>query len=241
MNADRMPARDEDQRGARRLALGAGLGIAAAILTIVLPLLFLYVATYNPGGFFTISSMLIEDLSILVLAGAILFLLSLFVYRRAFATLRKVETRFWIASALCLVGSIGFLLIVILAAVVLGSTSSLQNCVHGSPSHALSCLRSNQPIGAYSGLLGFALTWLGGLGIVLGLFFAGHRFSRGTLAGGAVLYLLLLVVLVAPFIALIYAVPGTQYVLLVAPILAVLAPALVFAGARRPFASVRAT
>jgi len=241
MNADRMPARDEDQRGVRRLALGAGLGLVAAVLTIVLPLVFLYIATYNPGGFFTISSDLIEDLSILVLAGAILFLLSLFVYRRAFATLRKVEGRFWIASVLCLLGSLGFLLIVVLAAVILGSTSSLQSCLHGSPSHALSCLRSNQPIGAYSGLLGFALTWLGGLGIALGLFFSSHRFSRGILAGGAALYLLLLVVLIGPFIALIYAVPGTQYILLVAPVLAVLAPALVFAGARRPVMAVRPT
>lgn len=239
MNADRMPARDEDQRGARRLALGAGLGLAAAVLSIALPLIFLYLATYNPGGFFTFSSMLIEDLSILLLAGAILFLFSLFVYRRAFATLRQVESRFWIASVLCLIGSIGFLLIVILAAVILGSTSSLQSCLHGSPSHALSCLRSNQPIGAYSGLLGFALTWLGGLGIVLGLFFASHRFVRGALAGGAVLYLLLLLVLVGPFIALIYSVPGTQYLLLVAPVLAILAPALVLAGIRQPFASVR--
>ncbi len=239
MNADRMPARDEDQQGARRLALGAGLGLVAAVLTIALPLIFLYLATYNPGGFFTFSSTLIEDLSILLLAGAILFLISLFVYRRAFATLRKVESRFWIASVLCLIGSIGFLLIVVLAAVILSSTSSLQTCLHGSPSHALSCLRSNQPIGAYSGLLGFALTWLGGLGIVLGLFFAGHRFVRGALAGSAVLYLLLLLVLVGPFIALLYAVPGTQYVLLIAPVLAILAPALVLAGVRQPFASVR--
>jgi len=235
-----MPAREEDQSGAHRLAIGAGLGLAAALLTIALPLLFLYLTTYFPGGFFTFGTNFFETLSILVLAGAILFLVSLFVYRRAFAVLRKVEARFWIASVLCLIGSIGFLLIVILAAVVLGSSSSLESCLHGSPSHALTCLRSNQPIGAYSGLLGFALTWLGGLGIVLGLFFAGHRFDRGSLTGGAVLYLLLLLVLIGPFIALIYAIPGTQYILLVAPILALLAPALVLGGARRPFAAVQA-
>lgn len=239
MTAAQMPARTEDQTGARRIALGAGLGVAAALLTIALPLVFLYLTAYDPGGFFTFGATMFDTLSVLVLAGAILFLLSLFVYRRGFAILRTVESRFWIASVLCLVGSIGFLLIVVLAAVVLGSTSSLQSCLHGSPSHALSCLRSNQPIGAYSGLLGFALTWLGGLGIVLGLFFAGHRFERGSLTGGAILYLLLLLVLLGPFVALIYTVPGTQYVLLVAPILALVAPALVLGGARHPFSAVR--
>jgi hypothetical protein len=239
MNANLTPARTEDHTGARRLALGAGLGFAAALLTIVLPLAFLYVATYNPGGFLSLGSTLFSALSILVLAGAILFLLSLFVYRRGFVVLRTLDPRFRVASTLCLIGSIGFLLVVVLAAVVLVSTSSLSHCLHGSPSHALSCLRSNQPVGAYSGLLGFWLTWLGGLGIVLGLFSAGRRFTHGILSGAAVLYLLLLLVLVGPFLALLIPVPGSQYLLLVAPILAVLAPALVFSGARRPFAAVR--
>jgi len=240
MGAPTAPARTEDQTGARRLALGAGLGLVAAILTIALPLVFLYLATYDPGGFFTFTSTLFSVLSILVLAGAILFLLSLFVYRRGYATLRKVDGRFWTASVLCLIGSIGFLLIVVLAAVVLGSPGSLSSCLHGAPSHALSCLRSSQPIGAYSGLVGFALTWLGGIGIVLGLFLAGSRFARGALSGGAVLYLLLLLVLVGPFLALLVPIPGTQYVLLVAPLLAILAPALVLGGALRPLSAVRA-
>jgi hypothetical protein len=239
MADDTHPASTEDQSGARRLALGAGLGLAAAILTIVLPLSILYIAAYSPGGFFAIGSDLFSDLAILVLAGAILFLISLFVFRRGFATLRKVDPRFWAASVLCLIGSIGFLLIVVLAAVVLDSTSSLSSCLHGAPSHALSCLRSNQPLGAYSGLLGFVLTWLGGLGIVLGLSLAGHRFVRGSLSGGAVLYLLLLLVLVVPFVALITPVPGVQYVILIAPVLAVLAPALVLSGAGRPPETIR--
>lgn len=239
MSTDRAPARTEDHIGARRLALGAGLGLAAAILTIVLPLVFLYVATYNPGGFFSLGTTLFSTLSVLVLAGAILFLLSLFVYRRGFALLRTLDPRFRVASVLCLIGSIGFLLIVVLAAFVLGSTSSLSSCLHGSPSHALSCLRSNEPVGAYSGLLGFWLTWLGGVGIVLGLFSAGHRFTQGLLSGGAVLYLLLLLVLVGPFLALLISVPGSQYILLVAPLLAILAPALALSGASRPFAAVR--
>jgi hypothetical protein len=239
MGAGPAPARTEDHTGARRLALGGGLGFAAGLLTLVLPLVFLYLATYDPGGFLTLGPDLFQDLSILVLAGAILFLLSLLLFRRAFSVLRTVDPRFGVASTLCLVGSVGFLLIVVLAAYVLGSTDSLSSCLNGSPSHALTCLRSDQPVGAYSGLLGFWLGWVGGVGIVLGLFSAARRFERGALSGGAALYLLLLLVLVGPFLEVLVTVPGAQYLLLVAPVFAVLAPGLVLAGARRPVAAVR--
>lgn len=240
MPANVSPARGEDQTGARRLALGGGLGLAAGVLAIALPLVFLYIATYDPGGFFALGPTFFRYLSILLLAGAILFLLSLLLYRRSFAVLRAVDPRFRVASALCLVGSLGFLLLVVLAAYVLGSTDSLASCLQGAPSHALSCLRSNQPVGAYSGLVGFWLGWLGGLGIVLGLFFASRRFVLGTLSGGAVLYLLLLLVLVGPFLGALVTLPGAQFLLLVAPFFAVAAPALVLAGARRPIVAVRA-
>ncbi|MGA8663696.1 MAG: hypothetical protein WB809_01300 [Thermoplasmata archaeon] len=239
MSGSPVAPRVEDTKGASRLALGAGLGLAAAVMTLVLPSLFLWLALYSPGGFFSLGSTLVQTLSLLVLIGAFLFLLCLFTYRLAFGALRKVDARFTAASVLCLIGSLGFLLLLIAAAVLLGSTSSLVQCMHGQPSHALSCLRSSQPIGAYTALVGFWLGWLGGVGIVLGLGSAGHRFARAALYGGAAFYGLLLLVLVGPFLSLVYPVPGGEYLLLVTPALALLAPAFVLAGSRTPPATVR--
>jgi hypothetical protein len=238
MAAPTVTVRPEDVKGAHRLAVGAGLGVAGALLTLLLPFALIWLAAYAPGGFFQLDTALVQDVSLLVLAGVILFLLSLFIYRRGFAVLRGVDRRFTVASVLCLIGSLGFLLLVVAVLVILGSTSSLLACIHGQPSHALTCLRSGQPIGAYTGLVGFWLGWLGGVGLVLGLASAGRRFSRGALYGAAALYGVLLLALVGPFIGLLYPVPGAQYLLLVSPVLALVAPALAYAGSRRPPATV---
>jgi hypothetical protein len=231
--------RPEDVQGAARLALGGGLGVAAALVTLLLPAAFLWLALYAPGGFFSLGSTLVQTLSVLVLAGAILFLLSLFVYRRGFSVLRRVDPRFAVASILCLIGTLGFLLVVVAAAVLLDSSSSLLQCIHGQPSHALTCLRSGEPLGAYTGVAGFWLGWLGGVGLVVGMSSAGRRFARGVLYGSSIFYALLLLVLVGPFLALVYSVPDQQYLLLAVPVLALLAPALVLVGMRHPPATVR--
>ncbi|MCI4364218.1 MAG: hypothetical protein L3K13_08005 [Thermoplasmata archaeon] len=230
---------EQDIRGVNRLAIGAGLGVAGGVLAVVLPIAFLLVSTYYPGGFFTFSSTFVEVTSVLLLAGALLFLFSLFAYRRAFVALRKVDHRFVGASVLCLVGSLGFLLLVLSSVALLGSSSSLLACLHGQPSHALSCVRSSSPLGAYTGLAGFWLGWLGGLGIVSGLFLGARRFRRRSLAGGGILYTLLLLVLIAPFVDLVYSFEGAQYALLAAPFLVLLAPALVYGGSRAPPTSAR--
>jgi hypothetical protein len=226
--------RVEDAKGSHRIAIGAGLGVAGALITLLLPFALLWLSISNPDGLFTFNSNLVRDISLLVLAGAILFLLSLFVYRRGFAVLRKVDRRFTVASILCLIGSLGFLLLLVAVVVILGSTNALVTCIGGHPSHALSCLRSGEPLGAYTGLVGFWLGWIGGVGLVLGLASAGRRFSRGILYGSAAAYGLLLLALVGPFVGLIYPVPGAEYLLLLSPLLALLAPGLAYAGTRRP-------
>jgi hypothetical protein len=222
-----------DVKGVQRLGLAAGLGFAGAVATIVLPLAFVVVVADRPGGFFTFNSPFVEALSISVLAGAILLLLSLFVYRRAFAALRKVDPRFYGASVLCIVGSIGFLLLLISAALIAGNTTSLLTCVHGHPTHALSCLESGQPLGAATGLIGFLLGWIGGVGIMVGLLLSGSRFKAPSLSGGGVVYGLLLLLLIAPFVELFVAIPYVSYLLIVGPLLAVVGPALALQGSAR--------
>ncbi len=220
----------QDVTGLRRLATGAGVGLAGALAGLVVPLAFLYLSLYAPGGFFVFNPTLVQALGLLVVAGSILLLLSLLLYRRGFAVLRQVDRRFTVASALCLLGTVGFLLLLVAALVLLGSSDTLVTCVQGRPTQALTCLRSSQPLGAYTAFAGFLLGWLGGLGIVLGVVIAGRRYARGALVGGGVLYALLLLVLVGPFAALLYAVPGIQYLVWAVPALMVLSPGLAFAG-----------
>lgn len=233
MTTPSIPRSEQDRAGISRVATGAGIGLAAAILAIVLPIAFLLVAAYDPSGFLALDeTSFVYATGLFILAGAVLFLFSLFVYRRGFAHLRKVDSRFTAASILCLIGSVGFLLLLVAAVVIVGSASSLLSCVSGHPSHALTCLRSGEPLGAYTGLVGFWMAWLGGVGIVLGLSAASSRFKTRAIGAGAAFYAVLLLVLVGPFVALVVSYPGSEYVLPLIPFLSVLAPYFVFRGAR---------
>lgn len=227
------PRNESDRTGLNRIATGAGLGLAAALLTIVIPTAFLLVAAYDPSGFLSLrQTAFIDATGLLILAGALLFLLSLIIYRRGFAHLRKVDSRFTVASVLCLVGSIGFLLLLVAAVVIVGSATSLLSCVHGQPTRALTCLRSGEPFGAYTGLVGFWLGWVGGVGIVLGLFATSSRFNARAVNYGAAFYVVLLLVLIGPFVSLVVSFPGVEYLLILAPVLALLAPYAVLHGTR---------
>ena len=229
-----IPRTEEDRKGLFRIATGAGIGLAAALLAIVIPMGFLLAAAYAPGGFLSLhQTALIDAMAILILVGALLFLFSLMIYRRGFAHLRKVDSRFTVASILCLIGSIGFLLILIAAIAIAGSASSFLSCLNGQPTHALTCLRSGEPLGAYTGLVGFWLGWLGGVGIVLGLSAGSSRFRTREIGLGAALYAILLLLLVGPFISLVVSFPGAEAFLVLVPILAVLAPFFVFRGTGR--------
>jgi hypothetical protein len=226
---------EQDERGVRRLGLGAGLGFAGALAAIVFPLAILFLVARFPGGFFVLSSTLVEVTSVLVLAGAILLLLSLFLYRLSFSALRKVDSRFYVASILCILGSLGFLLLIVTAAIVVGNASSLLNCAHGQPSHALSCLESGEPFGAVTALIGFLLSWIGGVGIMVGLFLVGSRFHAGSLAASGAAYGVLLIILIVPFVGLLVPIPNLSYLLLLAPLFAVIAPGLALFGSIRTF------
>jgi hypothetical protein len=212
---------------------GAGLGLAAGIAALVLPIAFLTLSAYNPGGWFSAGPALGRALAVMLLAGAILFVLSLLYYRRAFAVLRKVDPRFSTASALSVVGSMGFLILLLVVGALLGSSSALVDCARAPSAAVLSCVRSASPLGMYAGFLGFWLGWVGGLGVVLGLGHAGGRYRQAGFRGGAVLYAILLLALIAPFASLFLPVPGEAYLLFAIPALTILAPMVVI-GSRPP-------
>ncbi len=226
----------EVQTGVGRLAMGAGLGVAGGLIGVLLPISFVELARYRVSAFFVFDVRLFQVLSTLVIAGAVLLFLSLFLYRRAFASLRGEGGGFAIASGLCLAGTLGFISLLVAAILVFGSSDTLATCVGGRPTQALSCLRSASPLGGATAVLGFWLGWIGGVGIVLGLLSSGRRFLQPAFYGGSGLYAILLLVLVGPFLSLLYPIPYVADLLFSVPLLLLLAPAFVYVAARRPVA-----
>ncbi|NNN16883.1 MAG: hypothetical protein HKL79_00745 [Thermoplasmata archaeon] len=222
-----------EQKGLGRFRMGAWAGFVGAVAAIGLPFAFLWLAAYNPGGIFTFDSTLLQYTNWLLIAGALMFLVSLMMYRWGFSALRKEDSRFNVAIALCWIGSIGFILIIVVASYFLGSLDSIAGCIRGQPTQALSCLNSQSPLGAATVVVGFWLGWLGSVGIVIGLFIGGGRIPSVLLTVGGVLYLLLLLVLVLPFASLLTHVPGLSYIAILAPLFGILAPLFVLGGARR--------
>ena len=223
---------EENRKAAGRIGLGAWLGVGAALLAVGIPSVALVLSTRPAGAVFGFGPGLLEATGALVLAGAALYFVSLFLYRRAFATLRRIDPEFALASELCLLGSVGFVLLLIAAGILTGTASSLADCLAGHPSRALTCLESNQPLGAYTAVIGFVLGWLGGLGIVLGLWLAGTHYQRRGVDVGAIFYLLFLLAVLVPLVDLFVPFSAGSALLLVLPIASLLAPFLVLYGIR---------
>jgi hypothetical protein len=219
-----------EAKGLRRLATGSIVGLAAGITGLLLPVALFLLATYRPGTPLLVGAQLIQVTAILGLAGAILFAVALLVYRLGFVALRRFDPRFWLASILCMVGTVGVLLVVLTIGSAFVSSSSMADCIQGSPTHALTCLDSAAPLASYSALLGFWLLWLGGLGVVVGIGLAGSRYHEVWFFAGATLYGFLLLGLVAPALGLLFPFTGLTYPILAAPVLALLAPALIYEG-----------
>jgi len=223
----------DEPRGLRRFQQGALFGLAGGIVGLLLPVSVNLFAFYGTAGLLTFGTTLIALTSVLVLVGAILLAVSLVCYRLGFGALRRFDRWFLVATILCTVGTVGLVLIVASTAIALESTPSLDQCIRGAPTHALTCLKSVQPLTAYSVVAGFWLAWVGGLGIIVGLALGGVRYREVRIVGASATYGLLLLVLIDPFVALLFPVGGWQYPLLTIPILALCAPILVYAGGHR--------
>ncbi|MFZ0700122.1 MAG: hypothetical protein WAN74_08055 [Thermoplasmata archaeon] len=229
----RPPVLLHEEKGLHRFRIGAWAGLIGVVLAIVLPLALLWLAAHGPAGVFTLDSTLLQYTNWLVIAGALLFLLSLMMYRWGFSALRKADSRFNVAIALCWIGSIGFILVVVIASYFQGSLGSISACIHGQPTSILSCLNKLSPLGAATAAIGFWLGWIGSLGVVIGLVLGGGRISSVLLTVGGVLYTLLLVVLVLPFASQLTHIPGLEYIVVLAPLFGILAPIFVLGGAHR--------
>lgn len=233
MNASPATRGDDGSRGLHRIATGSTVGLAAGVVGLVLPVTLLLLANYSPGTLLLTPAQLIQVTAILALAGALLFAISLLLYRFGFSSLRASDRRFWVASGLCMLGTVGIVLILVPIVVALTSSDPLVACLHGALTKAPACLRSSAPLASYAAVVGFWLLWLGGLGVVVGLGLASGRFRQAWLSAGAVLYAILLLGLVAPVLGLLVPIGGLEYPILALPVLVLLAPLVTSHGCHR--------
>jgi hypothetical protein len=233
MDADAPGRAVHESKALWRFAAGSTIGLAAGITGLALPVALLVLASSRPGTIFLTGAQLVEVTAILALAGALLFALSLLVYRLGFSMLQRSDSRFYIASILAWVGTVGVLLVVIAICIAFLSSGTMSGCIQAAPTNALACLSAAAPLASYSGVLGFWLVWLGGLGVVFGISLAGTRYRQPWFYGGAGVYSLLLLGLIAPALSLIFPIDPPGTLLLATPVLAALAPAAIFHGARR--------
>jgi hypothetical protein len=222
-----------DPKGLRWITTGAILGLVAAVTGLAAPVSLLLLASYSPAHLQTFAPTLIRATAFLVFAGAMLFAISLIAFRVGFATFRTFDERFRSSSILCLIGTVGYALLAVPTAVALLSSDALLQCLQQSPSGALSCLQSVAPLAGYAAVAAFWLVWLGQLGIVVGLVLTGRRFQEVSLYAGTVLYGLLLLVFIAPFIGLVFSSDLLTYVIFGVAALGLLAPAFVAMGGDR--------
>jgi hypothetical protein len=234
MSALGAPAADAGySKGLRRIATGSTVGLAAGVIGLAVPVLLLLLQSESPGVLPLTGSQLLQVSAVLAIAGALLLAISLIVYRFGFLSFGKLDHRFWIASILCTLGTVGLVLIILPIAIALTSSDTMAACIQGSPTHAPACLRTAAPLASYVAVLGIWLLWIGGLGIVVGLSLVSLRYREVWLTAGAALYAILLLGLVAPALALLFPIGGLAYAVLALPVLVLIAPAATSRGSHR--------
>lgn len=221
-------ATEGEARELRHFRNGAVFGLVGGVIGLVLPISWDLLGIYSAVGLAGVDPALVSFTSLFALVGALFLAVSLIFYQWAFRALRKYDRSFLAASFLCLVGTAGFLLLIVSLGITLATSPSVVQCVQATPSLAYTCLDAAPPLTVYSVISAFWLAWCGGLGIVIGLELCGRRYREPRLVGGGVAYALLLLVLIDPFVAFFFPVGGWQYPVLTVPVLALVAPALVF-------------
>lgn len=232
MAADAPGRSTEEVKAGARLRLGAAVGLFSAVFALALPWVLL-LAGSRSVGMLALSANFLKLVDGLAVIGTFGFLVMFFLYHRAFSHLRHIDPSLRAAVILCTLGTVGSLVLTIVVAWLLGGTGALSHCLGGRATDAYACVRGRSPALAWLAVTGFWLTWVGGVGIVVGLLPSAHHYGRGALTVAGSLYAVLLVLLLVPVIALLYLVPGLAYAGLLATLAALVAPVLVLAGARQ--------
>ncbi len=192
-------------RLARAASLTSLLGLLLAWVGPVAIIFFLGVEVHYGGfhlgsGAATVAS--IEDLLGVVVFGAALILVSLVLYLVSFNAFRKAGPGFGGPLALMVIGLVGFLLILVGAALVLLDFFHAVACsASGATS---SCLDLSQLAGAVLAIFGgLFLAFLGWIGLLIGVYRIGKRYGSTITKVGAILMIIPFLGVIAPILILI--------------------------------------
>jgi len=226
------PSSTEEGKASAFLKRGSLAAIAGSVVALGGPVALLALTGVRWAGLSRSSSSTYTAEGLLVVAGAVLLLIALLLYRRAFVHLKHVDPRLKPVALLCLVGSAGAIVLVVVGAIVASGPAGLAGCLGGHPTHLLGCLRSKDPTAGYLSVVGFWLLWAGAAGLAAGLIVSGRHFGRPAMTAGGIVYAVLAAELVEPFAALVVPLALTAYAVGAAPVAAVTGATLVYLGAR---------
>jgi Protein of unknown function (DUF973) len=199
-------ASGDELSGTSRVKWGALLGILGLVLAIggILIVLFdvgLGVTNTNDAGYVSLLHTILLAVALVVI-GIIFALLSFVLYTAGFAALRKADRRFRTPMVLCVVGLIGLALIsgfVVSYAAGIDSAIACPSSNSTCQNNATSIAHGAVALGYIGGLLGF----IGLIGLIIGLYRFGSRYSNSIAKVGAILYIIPFLSIVAPILVFI--------------------------------------
>ena len=149
-----------------------------------------------------------EDILAVVVVGALISLISIVLYLVSFNAFRKVGPGFGGPVALLVIGLLGLLLLVVGFALILNDFFQAVSCSASGASS--SCLDYSQLEGAVLAVFGgLFLSFLGWIGLVIGLYRVGKRYNSTVTKIGGILTIIPIVGLIAPVLVVI----GTHQIL----------------------------
>jgi hypothetical protein len=202
-------ASKDELSGVGRIKWGALLGILGLVLAIggVMIVLFdvgLGVTNTNDAGYVSLLRTILLAVA-LVVVGSLVALVSFALYAAGFAALRKADRRFRTPMVLCVVGLVGLALI---GGFVVSYASGINSAI-SCPSSNITCQNNATslapgvvPLGYVGGLFGF----VGLIGLIIGLYRFGSRYSSSITKVGAILYIIPVLSILAPILVFIGAV-----------------------------------
>ncbi len=199
---------DAEERGVRRAQLAALLSVLGIALALLGPfILFIALGLTIPVigisfGAAALTITLIEGLLGLVVAGVFLEMISFGLYTSSFGLVRHVDSRFRAPRALSVVGVVGFLLVGLAAAALLGEIFQAVECAASGA--GTSCIDPTiAQLAAFMFIGGLLLGFVGWIGLLLGLYRFGSRYESTLLKVSAILMIFPLVNLIAPILAFV--------------------------------------
>jgi len=191
-------SRPADLSALSRVTVAAILGIVGALLSIVELVAtpatsFVTVTTssttgnssvsLNPAAFYLVAAV--------GAVGVIFTMIELWLYRGAFRELSAHDSRFSTPSKLALLAFVGLVLLIVLAAAVFALVYQATVCAGSGNAITSACLN----VGAFLGLIGLLVivgiaTFVGYIGVLIGIWRLGTRYNEGLFKAGAILYII---------------------------------------------------